>query len=76
MPNNTMFFFKSIITTLLITTLIMTTIGNSLAHTFTNDESAVFLALIDNMKIQASLIQQSISSGNIDVAKQHIRSFA
>ena len=72
MPNNTMFFFKSIITTLLITTLIMTTIGNSLAHTFTNDESAVFLALIDNMKIQASLIQQSISSGNIDVGKQHI----
>jgi len=72
MPNNTMFFFKSIVTTLLITTLIMTTIGNSLAHTFTNDESAVFLALIDNMKIQASLIQQSISSGNIDVGKQHI----
>jgi hypothetical protein len=50
----------------------MSTIGNSLAHTFTNDESAVFLALIDNMKIQASLIQQSISSGNIDIAKQHI----
>ena len=72
MPNNTMFFFKSIVTTLLITTLIMTTIGNSLAHTFTNDESAVFLALIDNMKIKASLIQQSISSGNIDVGKQHI----
>jgi hypothetical protein len=50
----------------------MSTIGNSLAHTFTNDESAVFLALIDNMKIQASLIQQSFSSGNIDIAKQHI----
>jgi hypothetical protein len=50
----------------------MSTIGNSLAHTFTNNESAAFLALIDNMKIQASLIQQSVSSGNIDIAKQHI----
>ena len=49
-----------------------TIVGNSLAHTFTNNESAAFLALIDNMKIQASLIQQSISSGNIDIAKQHI----
>ena len=47
-------------------------VGNSFAHTFTNNESAAFLALIDNMKIQASLIQQSISSGNIDIAKQHI----
>ena len=59
-------------TTFLITTLIMSTIGNSLAHTFTNNESAAFLALIDNMKIQASLIQQSISAGNVDMAKQHI----
>lgn len=49
-----------------------TIVGNSFAHTFTNNESAAFLALIDNMKIQASLIQQSISSGNIDIAKQHI----
>jgi hypothetical protein len=49
-----------------------TIVGNSLAHTFTNNESAAFLALIDNMKIQASLIQQSISSGNIDIAKQHV----
>jgi len=49
-----------------------TVVGNSFAHTFTNNESAAFLALIDNMKIQASLIQQSISSGNIDIAKQHI----
>ena len=48
-----------------------TIVGNSFAHTFTNNESAA-LALIDNMKIQASLIQQSISSGNIDIAKQHI----
>ena len=60
-------------TTFLIVTLTMSTIvGNSFAHTFTNNESAAFLALIDNMKIQASLIQQSISSGNIDIAKQHI----
>ena len=49
-----------------------TIVGNSFAHTFTNNESAAFLALIDNMKNQASLIQQSISSGNIDIAKQHI----
>ena len=49
-----------------------TIVGNSFAHTFTNNESAAFLALIDNMKIQASLIQQSISSGNMDIAKQHI----
>jgi hypothetical protein len=49
-----------------------TVVGNSFAHTFTNNESAAFLALIDNMKIQASLIQQSISSGNTDIAKQHI----
>ena len=47
-------------------------VGNSFAHTFTNNESAAFLALIDNMKIQESLIQQSISSGNTDIAKQHI----
>ncbi|HEX2406920.1 MAG TPA: hypothetical protein VHJ38_06900, partial [Nitrososphaeraceae archaeon] len=67
-----MFLLKSLMTTFLLTTLIISTIGNSFAHTFTNDESAVFLALIDNMKIQASLIQQSISSGNIDIAKQHI----
>ncbi|HZL23156.1 MAG TPA: hypothetical protein VFC05_07520 [Nitrososphaeraceae archaeon] len=60
-------------TTFLIITLTMSTVvGNSFAHTFTNNESAAFLALIDNMKIQASLIQQSISSGNIDIAKQHI----
>jgi hypothetical protein len=49
-----------------------TIVGNSFAHTFTNNESAAFLALIDNMKIQASLIQQSFSAGNIDIAKQHI----
>ena len=67
-----MFLLKSLMTIFLLTTLIMSTIGNSFAHIFTNDESAVFLALIDNMKIQASLIQQSISSGNIDIAKQHI----
>ena len=57
--NKTMFLLKSLMTIFLLTTLIMSTIGNSFAHIFTNDESAVFLALIDNMKIQASLIQQS-----------------
>ena len=68
-----MYLLKLLMTTFLITTLTMSTIvGNSFAHTFTNNESAAFLALIDNMKIQASLIQQSISSGNIDIAKQHI----
>jgi hypothetical protein len=67
-----MFLLKSLMTIFLIITLIMSTIGNSFAHTFTNNESAAFLALIDNMKIQAGLIQQSISSGNIDIAKQHI----
>ena len=68
-----MYLLKSLLTTFLIITLTMSTIvGNSFAHTFTNNESAAFLALIDNMKIQASLIQQSISSGNIDIAKQHI----
>ena len=68
-----MYLLKSLMTTFLIITLTMSTIvGNSFAHTFTNNESAAFLALIDNMKIQASLIQQSISSGNIDIAKQHI----
>ena len=40
--NNMMFLLKSLMTTFLITTLIMSTIGNSLAHTFTNDESAFF----------------------------------
>ncbi|MGZ5485591.1 MAG: hypothetical protein ACXWFB_06750 [Nitrososphaeraceae archaeon] len=64
---------KSLLTTFLIITLTMSTIVcNSFAHTFTNNESAAFLALIDDMKIQASLIQESISSGNIDIAKQHI----
>lgn len=68
-----MYLLKSLMTTFLIITLTMSTIvGNSFAHTFANNESAAFLALIDNMKIQASLIQQSISSGNIDIAKQHI----
>ena len=68
-----MYLLKSLMSTFLIITLTMSTIvGNSFAHTFTNNESAAFLALIDNMKIQASLIQQSISSGNIDIAKQHI----
>ena len=68
-----MYLLKLLMTTFLIITLTTSTIvGNSFAHTFTNNESAAFLALIDNMKIQASLIQQSISSGNIDIAKQHI----
>ena len=68
-----MYLLKLLITTFLIITLTMSTIvGNSFAHTFTNNESAAFLALIDNMKIQASLIQQSFSAGNIDIAKQHI----
>ncbi len=68
-----MYLLKLLMTTFLIITLTMSTIvGNSFAHTFTNNESAAFLALIDNMKIQASLIQQSISSRNIDIAKQHI----
>jgi hypothetical protein len=68
-----MYLLKLSMTTFLIITLTISSIvGNSFAHTFTNNESAAFLALIDNMKIQASLIQQSISSGNIDVAKQHI----
>ncbi len=71
-PNMAMFLLKSLMTIFLITILTMSTIGDSLAHTFTNNESAAFLALIDNMKIQASLIQQSVSSGNIDIAKQHI----
>ena len=68
-----MYLLKLLMTTFLIITLTTSTIvDNSFAHTFTNNESAAFLALIDNMKIQASLIQQSISSGNIDIAKQHI----
>ena len=68
-----MYLLKLLMTTFLIITLTMSTIvGNSFAHTFTNNESAAFLALIDNMKIQASLIQQSFSAGNIDIAKQHI----
>ena len=68
-----MYLLKLLMTSFLIITLTMSTIvGNSFAHTFTNNESAAFLALIDNMKIQASLIQQSISAGNIDIAKQHI----
>ena len=68
-----MYLLKLSMTTFLIITLTMSSIvSNSFAHTFTNNESAAFLALIDNMKIQAGLIQQSISSGNIDIAKQHI----
>ena len=48
-----MYLLKLLMTTFLIITLTMSTIvGNSFAHTFTNNESAAFLALIDNMKIR------------------------
>lgn len=56
---------------LIIVTLIGTSnLNNAVAHTFSGDESASFLALVDMIKIQAHLAQQDLSS-NIILAQEH-----
>jgi len=56
---------------LIIVTLIgASNLNNAVAHTFSGDESASFLALVDMIKIQAHLAQQDLSS-NITLDQEH-----
>ena len=56
---------------LIFVTLIGTpNLHNALAHTFSGDESASFLALVEMIKIEAHLAQEDLSS-NITLAHEH-----
>ena len=53
----------------------MTLIGtpnlhNAIAHTFSGDESASFLALVEMIEIEAHLAQRDLSS-NITLGQEH-----
>jgi NADH dehydrogenase/NADH:ubiquinone oxidoreductase subunit G len=57
--------------TLIFVTLIGTpNLHNAVAHTFSGDESASFLALVEMIKIEAHLAQRDLSS-NITLAQEH-----
>ena len=40
-------------------------------HNFSPDESASFLALVDTIKAEAQLVQQTIASNNMSLAINH-----
>lgn len=41
------------------------------AHNFSSDESAKFLALVDKIKGEAQLVQEGLASKNVSLANQH-----
>jgi hypothetical protein len=65
---------KFIIAFLIITIISSVAVSNlnkwAFAHTFSGDESATFLALIEMIKTEANLAQQSLGT-NVTVAKDH-----
>jgi hypothetical protein len=42
-----------------------------LGHSFSSDESASFLALVDKVKGEAQLVQEDLASNNMSLANQH-----
>jgi cytochrome P450 len=42
-----------------------------LGHSFSPDESASFLALVNTIKAEAQLVQQNIASNNMSLASEH-----
>ena len=65
---------KFIIAFLIITIISSVAVSNvnkwAFAHTFSGDESATFLALIEMIKTEANLAQQNLGT-NVTVAKDH-----
>src|SRR5690606_41527559 len=41
------------------------------AHTFSGDESAGFLELAENIKIELGLVQSNVASNNVTLAQEH-----
>ncbi|MEP0824846.1 MAG: hypothetical protein HRF40_05115 [Nitrososphaera sp.] len=44
---------------------------NAYAHTFSGDESAGFLELVENIKIELGLVQSNLASNNMTLAHEH-----
>lgn len=56
----------------MMTFLLSTPIISSYGHTFTSDETSLYLTFIDEMKVQKNLIKKYMQEGNYDFAQAHL----
>jgi len=62
---------KAIVVSFVLTLLIASVTSLAFGHNFSSNESAIFLALINEIKAQAQLVQENLLNNNISLANEH-----
>ncbi|HET9774753.1 MAG TPA: hypothetical protein VFP25_07195 [Nitrososphaeraceae archaeon] len=58
--------------TLAIFSIVGNTIFNPFAHSFSSDETSLFLSFVDEIKVQDKLIKKFLSENDYDKAQKHL----
>ena len=58
--------------TLAFFSIVGNTIFNAFAHSFSSDETSLFLSFVDEIKVQDKLIKKFLSENDYDKAQKHL----